>query len=59
MPPRCDGRRLKMASGVAWFNKSEAAEELLTAWAEVMAHEDNARAPDDQAMDLLVNEVLL
>ena len=50
------GRRLKMASGVAWFNKTEAAESLLTAWAEAMAYEPNQNAPDDQTMDLLVNE---
>jgi len=50
------GRRLKMASGVAWFNKTQPAEALLLAWAEAMAHEPNVRAPDDQVMDLLVNE---
>ena len=50
------GRRLKMASGIAWFNKTAAAEALLLAWAETMAYEPNARAPDDQAMDLLVND---
>ena len=50
------GRRLKMASGVAWFNKTEAAELLLAAWAEAMAFEANQNAPDDQVMDLLVND---
>ncbi len=50
------GRRLKMASGVAWFNKTAQAEALLYAWAESMAYEPNVRAPDDQAMDLLVND---
>ena len=50
------GRRLKMASGVAWFNKTDEAEALLTAWAEAMAYEPNHAAPDDQALDLLVND---
>lgn len=50
------GRRLKMASGVAWFNKTRPAEQLLTAWAEAMAYEPNQNAPDDQTMDLLVND---
>jgi len=49
------GRRLKMASGVAFFNKTEPAEALLTAWAEAMAYPPNSAAPDDQAMDELVN----
>lgn len=51
-----NGRRLKMASGVAWFNKTEPAQLLLTAWAEAMAFEPNQNAPDDQTMDLLVND---
>ena len=50
------GRRLKMASGVAWFNKTAGAEALLLAWSEAMAYEPNIRAPDDQVMDLLVND---
>jgi hypothetical protein len=50
------GRRLKMASGVAWFNKSAGAEGLLLAWSEAMAYEANVRAPDDQVLDLLVND---
>ena len=57
------GRRLKMASGIAWFNKTAPAEALLLAWAEAMAYEgdgagigSNVRAPDDQTMDLLVND---
>ena len=51
-----NGRRLKTASGVMWFNKTDAAEALLTAWSEAMAYEPNAAAPDDQTLDLLVNE---
>jgi hypothetical protein len=50
------GRRLKTASGVAWFNKTTAAEELVEAWAEAMAYEPNMAAPDDQTLDLLVND---
>jgi hypothetical protein len=51
-----NGRRLKTASGVAWFNKTRPAEELLLAWSESMAYEQNVRAPDDQTIDLLVND---
>lgn len=54
--PFFEGRRLKMASGVAWFNKTAPAEALLLAWSEAMAYELNVAAPDDQVMDLLVNE---
>lgn len=50
------GRRLKAASGVLFLNKSAPAEALLRAWAEIMAHPNNSRAPDDQALDLLVND---
>lgn len=49
------GRRLKMASGVAFFNQTQAAVALTRAWAEAMAFGDNVLAPDDQVMDLLVN----
>lgn len=49
------GRRLKMASGVAWFNVTEPARALVVAWAEAMAYGSNIHAPDDQTMDLLVN----
>ena len=49
------GGRLKMASGVAFFNKTKPAEALLTAWSEAMAFPPNSAAPDDQAMDELVN----
>ena len=52
---RFKGRQLKMASGVAWFNKTAAAQALLTAWAESMAYERNLLAADDQMMDILVN----
>ena len=51
-----DGRRLKMASGVAWFNKTVAAEHLLVAWSDAMAFGENVKAPDDQTLDLLVND---
>lgn len=50
------GRRLKMASGVAFFNQTDAARAVLAAWAQVMAYPPNAASPDDQAMDLLVND---
>ena len=50
------GRRLKMASGVAFFNQTDAARAVLGAWAQVMAYPPNAASPDDQAMDLLVND---
>ena len=51
-----NGRRLKTASGIAWFNKTESASQLLTAWAQSMAYDTNIAAPDDQALDLLVND---
>lgn len=51
-----NGRRLKTASGVMWYNKTDAARSLLNAWAESMAYEANAAAPDDQTLDLLVND---
>ena len=41
--------------GVCFFNRTAPAEALLRAWAEVMAHPNNSRAPDDQTLDLLVN----
>ena len=51
-----NGRRLKTASGVMWFNKTQEAEALVAAWAAAMAYEPNAKAPDDQTLDLLVND---
>eukprot|EP00967_Tisochrysis_lutea_P099446 scaffold147727_cov27-Tisochrysis_lutea.AAC.2 len=37
-----------MASGVAYFNQTQAARRLLRAWAEAMAYPSNHRAADDQ-----------
>jgi hypothetical protein len=48
--------RLRMSSGVAFFNKTAPAEALLRAWAEAMAYEANYAAADDQLMDELVNK---
>jgi len=48
------GRQLLCSSAVAYFNKSAAAEALLTAWAEAMAY--NTNAADDRTLDLLVND---
>ena len=39
------GRRLKAASGVAYFNKTEAAERLLLAWAQAMAYPPTPTRP--------------
>jgi len=50
------GRRLKMASGVGYFNKSARAEALLIAWSQAMSYPPNHGAPDDQTLDLLVND---
>ena len=50
------GRRLKMASGVAFFNRTAAARALLRGWAQAMAYEPNALSADDLTMDLLVNK---
>ena len=50
------GRRLKTASGVMWYNTTDAAKALLLAWCEAMAYAPNTAAPDDQTLDVLVNE---
>ena len=39
-------------SAVAFFNTTKRTTRLLKAWAEAMAYEGNARAPDDQVRDL-------
>ena len=46
----------KIGSAVAFFNTTSRAHRLLTAWAEAMAWEGNAPAPDDQVLDLLLSE---
>ena len=50
------GSRLKAASGVLFLNKTAPAEALLRAWSEAMAFPNNSLAPDDQTLDLLVND---
>ena len=39
---------------MAYFNTTARTKRLLKAWAEAMAYEANARAPDDQVLDLLL-----
>ena len=43
-------------SAVAFFNTTEPAKALLKAWAQAMAYAGNARAPDDQVLDLLLSK---
>ena len=44
-----------VGSAVAYFNQTYRAKKLLTAWAEAMMYGSNARAPDDQVLDTLLN----
>ena len=48
--------RPHIGSGVAFFNRTKPAKDLLNAWAEAMAYPPNERAPDDQVLDLLLTE---
>ena len=48
--------RPHIGSGVAFFNRTKPARDLLNAWAEAMAYPPNERAPDDQVLDLLLTE---
>jgi len=43
-------------SAVAFFNTTDASKALLKAWAQAMAYPGNARAPDDQVLDLLLSK---
>jgi hypothetical protein len=43
-------------SAVAFFNTTDNSKALLKAWAQAMAFEGNARAPDDQVLDLLLSK---
>ena len=45
-----------IGSAVAYFNQTDRARKLLTAWAEAMDYSTNAQAPDDQVLDKLLNE---
>jgi hypothetical protein len=42
-------------SGLVFFNKTERAKRLATAWAEAMAFPANMQAPDDQVLNKLLN----
>ena len=48
--------RPHIGSGVAYFNRTKPAKDLLNAWAEAMAYPPNERAPDDQVLDRLLTE---
>ena len=45
--------RPNIGSGVAFFNRTKPARDLLTAWSEAMANPHNERAPDDQVLSPL------
>ena len=45
-----------IGSAVAYFNQTDRAKKLLTAWAEAMEYSTNAQAPDDQVLDTLLND---
>ena len=46
---------VSVGSGLAFFNKTEKAVLLATAWAEAMAFPANQQAPDDQVLNKLLN----
>ena len=46
---------VSVGSGLAFFNKTERAVLLATAWAEAMAFPANQQAPDDQVLNKLLN----
>ena len=46
----------QIGSAVAFFNQTERSKAVLNAWAEAMAWEGNARAPDDQVLGLLLHQ---
>ena len=50
-----DTMMLRPASGVAFINQTSAAARLLLAWAEAMAYDKNARAPDDRTLEQIFN----
>ena len=46
----------QIGSAVAFFNQTERSKAVLNVWAEAMAWDGNARAPDDQVLGLLLHE---
>jgi len=48
--------RPNIGSAVAFFNSTNRSKALLNAWSQAMAYSANARAPDDQVLDLLLSQ---
>jgi hypothetical protein len=48
--------RPNIGSAVAFFNATNRSKALLNAWSQAMAYSGNARAPDDQVLDLLLSQ---
>ena len=46
----------QIGSAVAFFNQTDRSKAVLNAWAEAMAWQGNARAPDDQVLGLLLHQ---
>ena len=46
----------QIGSAVAFFNQTDRSKAVLNAWAEAMAWDGNARAPDDQVLGLLLHQ---
>jgi hypothetical protein len=50
------GKAPSLGSGVLFVNATQRAVDIITAWAEAMANDANAEAPDDQVLNKLLNE---
>ena len=50
------GKAPSLGSGVMFVNATQRAVDIMVAWAEAMANEANAEAPDDQVLNKLLNE---
>ena len=50
------GKSPSLGSGVMFVNATQRAVDIITAWAEAMANDANAEAPDDQVLNKLLNE---
>ena len=49
------GKAPSLGSGVVFINQTERAKAVLVAWSEAMANDNNAEAPDDQVLGLVLN----
>jgi hypothetical protein len=50
------GKSPSLGSGVMFINTTQRAVDVMIAWAEAMANDANAEAPDDQVLNKLLNE---